>query len=493
MADVLSKQDVQDVLEVIKQLYLEDRIPWICGYSGGKDSTAIVQLVWMALRQIPKEKRVKTVHVISTDTMVESPVVAVWSSQSLKKMAEAAAAEDLPIIPHRLTPEIRNTYWVQVIGRGYPYPRQNFRWCTDRMKIAPANNFIKEILDAESEAIMVLGSRKAESATRKAVLEGYEKKRYRAHLSPNGSFPNSYVFTPIENWTNDNVWQFLVQYENPWGHSNKELMAMYSGASADGECPMVIDTSTPSCGNSRFGCWICTLVTEDKSMNAMIKNDEEKAWMLPLLDFRNYIASMEDKSVDRNRRDFRRMTGKLTWHNGRLVHGPYTKEVREDFLRRGLELDILIHEIGPEEIKDVPLITMEELRMIRKLWLDEKREFDDSLPRIYEEVTGKPFVDPAIKTNKYYGPAEWELLHEVCRELYPDEQLLPEMQARLLDVEAKSSTMIRRRNIKKSIEDEIKYCYYKDEEDAVEMARLRRRRIGQDDSVEDSDDDDSVE
>ena len=493
MADVLSKQDVQDVLEVIKQLYLEDRIPWICGYSGGKDSTAIVQLVWMALRQIPKEKRVKTVHVISTDTMVESPVVAVWSSQSLKKMAEAAAAEDLPIIPHRLTPEIRNTYWVQVIGRGYPYPRQNFRWCTDRMKIAPANNFIKEILDAESEAIMVLGSRKAESATRKAVLEGYEKKRYRAHLSPNGSFPNSYVFTPIENWTNDNVWQFLVQYENPWGHSNKELMAMYSGASADGECPMVIDTSTPSCGNSRFGCWICTLVTEDKSMNAMIKNDEEKAWMLPLLDFRNYIASMEDKSVDRNRRDFRRMTGKLTWHNGRLVHGPYTKEVREDFLRRLLELDILIHEIGPEEIKDVPLITMEELRMIRKLWLDEKREFDDSLPRIYEEVTGKPFIDPAIKTNKYYGKAEWELLHEVCVELYPDEQLLPEMQARLLDVEAKSSTMIRRRNIKKSIEDEIKYCYYKDEEDAVEMARLRRRRIGQDDSVEDSDDDDSVE
>lgn len=493
MADVLSKQDVQDVIEVIKQLYLEDRIPWICGYSGGKDSTAIVQLAWMALRQIPKEQRVKTVHVISTDTMVESPVVAVWSSQSLKKMAQAAEAEDLPIIPHRLTPEIRNTYWVQVIGRGYPYPRQNFRWCTDRMKIAPANKFIKEILDAESEAIMVLGSRKAESATRKAVLEGYEKKRYRAHLSPNGSFPNSYVFTPIENWSNDNVWQFLVQYENPWGHSNKELMAMYSGASADGECPMVIDTSTPSCGNSRFGCWICTLVTEDKSMNAMIKNDEEKAWMLPLLEFRNYIASMEDKSVDRNRRDFRRMTGKLTWHNGRLVHGPYTKEVREDFLRKLLGLDILIHEIGPEEIKDVPLITMEELRMIRKLWLDEKREFDDSLPRIYEEVTGKPFVDPAIKTNKYYGPAEWELLHEVCRELYPGEQLLPEMQARLLDVEAKSSTMIRRRNIKKSIEDEIKYCYYKDEEDAVEMARLRRRRIGQDDSVEDSDDDDSVE
>ena len=489
MADILTKQSVQEVVDIIKQLYLEDRIPWICGYSGGKDSTAIVQLVWLALRQLPREKLVKPVHVISTDTMVESPVVAVWSSQSLKKMAAAAQAEGLPIIPHRLTPEIKNTYWVQVIGRGYPYPRQNFRWCTDRMKIAPANKFIKEILDAESEAIMVLGSRKAESATRKAVLEGYEKKRYRAHLSPNGSFPNSYVFTPIENWSNDNVWQFLVQYANPWGHSNKELMAMYSGASADGECPMVIDTSTPSCGNSRFGCWICTLVTEDKSMNAMIKNDEEKAWMLPLLEFRNYIAAMDTKNKDRDRRDFRRMTGKLTYHNGRLVHGPYTKEIREDFLRRLLELDILIHEIGPEEIQDIPLVTMDELRQIRKIWLDEKREFDDALPRIYEEVTGKPFEDPAIKTNKYYGKAEWDLLQEVCTELFEGETLLPEMQARLLDVEAKSSTMIRRRNIKKTIEDEIKYCYYKDEEDALEMARLRRRRIGEEDGADEPDDD----
>ena len=193
-------------------------------------------------------------------------------------MEESAKKQGLPIVPHRLTPVTSNTFWVNLIGRGYPYPRKDFRWCTDRMKIDPSNRFIKSILDAESEAIMVLGSRKAESAVRKAVLEGYEKKRYRAHLSPNGSFPNSYVFTPIENWSNDNVWQFLVQYENPWGHSNKDLLAMYSGASADGECPLVIDTSTPSCGNSRFGCWVCTMVTEDKSMAAMIQNDEEKSW-----------------------------------------------------------------------------------------------------------------------------------------------------------------------------------------------------------------------
>ena len=62
---------------------------------------------------------------------------------------------------------------------------------------------------------------------------------------------------------------------------------MYQGASPDGECPLVVDASTPSCGDSRFGCWVCTLVDKDKSMSAMIQNDEEKEWMLPLLELRN--------------------------------------------------------------------------------------------------------------------------------------------------------------------------------------------------------------
>ncbi|MBO5569378.1 MAG: DNA phosphorothioation system sulfurtransferase DndC, partial [Clostridia bacterium] len=237
----LSKADVRDVIDVIKGLYLSDMIPWICGYSGGKDSTAVVQLVWEALSEIPANQRKKAVYVISTDTLVESPVVALWAKQSIEKMKARAQEDNLPIFPHRLTPTVNNSFWVNLIGRGYPYPRNDFRWCTDRLKIEPSNRFIKGILDSESEAILVLGTRKAESVTRKAVMEGYEKRRYRDHLSPNGSFPNSYVFTPIENWSNDNVWQFLLQYHNPWGQSNKNLMSMYSGASADGECPLVID------------------------------------------------------------------------------------------------------------------------------------------------------------------------------------------------------------------------------------------------------------
>lgn len=473
----LTKDDIRAVIETIKELYLEDMIPWICGYSGGKDSTAVVQLVWQALSELPQELLKKTVHIISTDTLVESPVIALWATESLNKMRVAVEANDkkLPIVPHRLVPATTNTFWVNLIGRGYPYPRKDFRWCTDRMKIEPSNRFIKSVLDAESEAILVLGTRKAESAARKKVMEGYEKKRYREHLSPNGSFPNSYVFTPIESWSNDNVWQYLVQIPNPWGHSNKDLLAMYSGASADGECPLVLDTSTQSCGNSRFGCWVCTMVSKDKSMEAMIQNDEEKAWMLPMLEFRNEIAG--DWQTDRNRRDFRKRDGRLQWHNDRLVHGPYTKKTREYFLRRLLEVEKLVHEIGPVEIREVPLITMDELGYIRQIWLDEFHEFDDSLPGIYEDVTGKPYVDGMISKNKYFGAEEAALLEDVCSKLYSDEELLSGLQRALLDTEAKAAAISNKRNVIQNFEKEIRKAFYRGEEEATQIARNRAHRI----------------
>ena len=280
------------------------------------------------------------------------------------------------------------------------------------------------------------------------------------------------------------VWQFLMQHTNPWGHSNKELLAMYRGASSDNECPLVVESGTPSCGGSRMGCWVCTMVTEDKSLAAMIQNDEEKAWMLPLLDFRNYIAAynqggdMSQNELDRSRRDFRRMTGNLTWHRNRLVHGPYIKEIREDFLTKLLKLQLFIQEIGPDNVKNSELITMDELRYIRKIWLNDKHEFDDALPRIYEEVMGKPFEDNSIVKNKYYGQTEWELLSEVCKDLYPEHELMLEMQSGLLDIEARNSAISSTRNVVKNLESKIRQSFFKDEKDAEELMRQRRARRG---------------
>ncbi len=469
----ITKKDIDKLKEIIQNLYLSDDIPWVIGYSGGKDSTAALQLIWFAIEEMPKEQRKKTIHVISTDTLAESPVVAKWVERSLDFMHKASEKSGLPFVPHRLTPDLYDTFWVNLLGRGYPYPRQNFRWCTDRMKIRPANTFVQNVVAAHGEVILVLGTRKAESINRARTMEYYEKRRVREYLSSNSTMQNELVFSPLENWSDDDVWVFLMQYRNPWGYSNKDLMTMYRGATADGECPLVINTDTPSCGKSRFGCWVCTLVEQDKSMAAMIMNDSEKEWMTPMLEFRNYIG---DAELDRGRRDFRRKTGRIHAYKGRLVHGPYKKNIREEWLHRLLEIQTEINQNGPEEFQDLELITIEELQIIRTLWLEEKHEFDDSLPGIYERATGKEFpYDGQLKSN-IYGKPEWDLLSEVCNDLYPDEELLLEMMSGIIDIERKSSDMKKRKGILKNIENKLKTCFYKNEEDALEYALKNHQR-----------------
>lgn len=472
----ITKQEVDNLSNVVRKLYLEDDVPWVIGYSGGKDSTATVQLVWLALAELPIEQRLKkTVHVISTDTLVESPVVAKWVEASLEKMKERADAENMPIVPHRLIPDYNDTFWVNLLGRGYPYPRTNFRWCTDRLKIKPSNTFVQNMVSSFGEVILLLGTRKAESASRAKTMEHYEKQRIRDFLSPNGTMQNELIFSPIENWTDDDVWVFLMQYKNSWGHSNKDLMTMYKGATVDAECPLVMNTDTPSCGKSRFGCWVCTMVEQDKSMAAMIMNDSEKEWMTPLLEFRNEIG---DHDADRNRRDFRRMTGTAHAFRGRLVHGPYKKEVREEWLRKLLAIQTDIQENGPAEVRDYKLITNEELNKIRQIWLDEKHEFDDSLPSIYLEATGKEFVAAGNLADISFGQAEWDLLSKTCKDLFPEEQLLFEITGHILDVERKAADQKKRRGVATTVEAQIKRGFFRDEEDAYGYAigKIQRKK-----------------
>ncbi len=239
----------------IRELYSSDAVPWVIGYSGGKDSSAIVQLVWLAISELEEAERTKPVHVISTDTLVENPVVAAWVDGSLDLMGSAATRQGLPFTPHRLSPGVEDSFWVNLIGKGYPAPRNKFRWCTERLKIKPSNNFIRQVVRKNGEAILVLGTRKAESTRRAASMAKHGRNAVRDRLTPNASLPNSLVYTPIEDWSNDDVWTFLMQIPNPWGHDNKSLLTMYQGATEGGECPLVVDASTPSCGSSRFGCW----------------------------------------------------------------------------------------------------------------------------------------------------------------------------------------------------------------------------------------------
>lgn len=468
-------EDIQQLTGEVQQLYHQDDLPWIIGYSGGKDSTAVFQLIWNAIAALPVEKRQKTIHVITTDTMVENPVVSAWVVKSLDRMKAAAVEQEMPVNPLLLKPAVKDTFWANLIGKGYPAPRQGFRWCTERLKIKPSDNYIREMIRTSGEVILVLGTRKAESASRAKLMAKHRNWRVFPHINYNPNRPNSLIYTPIEDWTTDEVWLYLMQWKNPWGNNNKDLLTMYRGATADNECPLVIDTSTPSCGSSRFGCWVCTLVDRDKSMEAMISNDEEKEWMQPLLDLRNEL----DIENDLDRRDFRRRQGHVQLYERRKeksdqteivnIPGPYKKVWREEWLRRVLKAQSEARKNAPNDMKDIELISIEELSEIRRIWIEEFHEFDDSLPRIYNEVTGKQFVDPRPNAgNSDLGTDEWELLEELC-----DDPMERELMVRLLDTERQFQTMSRRVGVL----DALEKCFEtssRSQEEAMETAKAFR-------------------
>ncbi|MBE0567700.1 MAG: DNA phosphorothioation system sulfurtransferase DndC [Krumholzibacteria bacterium] len=464
------------VHEEIQEIYLSDKTPWVIGYSGGKDSTAILQLCWNAVAELPVEKRTKPIHVISTDTLVENPVVALWVNRSLEVMADAARVQSMPIVPHRLTPKLSQSFWVNLIGRGYPAPRLKFRWCTERLKIHPSNDFIRQTVQEHGEVILVLGIRKAESSKRAATMARHGKKSVRDRLTPNASMQNSLIYTPIESWSNDDVWMYLMQVKNSWGYNNKDLLTMYQGATADGECPLVVDTNTPSCGNSRFGCWVCTLVDEDKSMTAMVQNDIEKEWMAPLLEIRNELDFRTEAARQRDQanRDMRRMTGQVKYFEdkegrGRLIKGPYTQKARAHWLRRVLEAQRLVRERGPVEVRNWDLITLGELEEIRRIWVGEKHEVEDLLPRIYEEETGAPYPGP----NAEEDPVLNDSALKVLRDITGDNELHYELVRNLLDIERQYRNRALRRGLFHDLKQAISRCFYDGEDDALERARTR--------------------
>lgn len=375
------------IIKEIQELYLSDSLPWIIGYSGGKDSTASLQLIWTAIAVLPEDRRrFKPIHVISTDTLVENPVIAAWVQLSLERMRLAALTQDLPFHPHRLTPSLENRFWVNLIGKGYPAPRPKFRWCTDRLKISASTKFIQELSEANGEAILVLGQRRGESHARDKVIDQYQlSTRDRLSRNKDPKLSRVWVYLPIETWTSDDVWEYVIQTPNPWGVSNQELFDIYRGATPDAECPIVVDKSTPSCGDSRFGCYVCTMVSQDKSMAAMIQNDEAKAWMQPIMSFRDRYLSVKD----RDKRDFRRMNGNITLDFGELIHGPYKQQYREILLKELLVTQKQVQMAGKDEGFDrIELLPLEEIEEIRRIWVEDKGEIEDAVPRIYAEVFG---------------------------------------------------------------------------------------------------------
>lgn len=301
MSPTVNKEIVERIdaaIIKIKHQYLskKESYPWLIGYSGGKDSSCTAQLTFKALCELKNEGFAlkRKVIIFSSDTMIENPLVKEIIEQNIGLINKKAKELNLPVEAIILKPAIDRTFWVNVIGRGYPTPNTMFRWCTDRLKIEPANAFVKKCIDKNGEVIMVLGVRDGESGTRDRVLKAHTIEG--ELLMKHTTMVNAYIFAPIRHLDTKDVFTYLAAYDSPWGSDNKRLFAFYE-ESGGGECPVFLSendkTSTNSCGNTRMGCWVCTVVSKDKSLTGFI-NTGYYEFLKPLLSFRNWLVSIRD-------------------------------------------------------------------------------------------------------------------------------------------------------------------------------------------------------
>lgn len=346
------------VHQVIDQQYSGgDDTPWVIAYSGGKDSTLLLQTVWERIAKLPSERRNRKIFVMANDTLVESPMVQGHLRESARKIADAAASQDVPIEMKISEPYADQTFWVNVIGRGYIPPTRNFRWCTDRMKIQPTNLLLKSIVEKHGGATLLIGTRMAESSTRRKNMEKHGASV--SKTNPHSSIANCQVMTPLAELEDNEVWTVLAQRKPPWDESHRKLIAMYKNAGG-GDCPLVLTKAdAPSCGSTspRFGCWTCTVVVKDRSMLGTIAaGDPAGENLLRFAEFREYL--IEVREIDENRWPFRR-NGVTRMKNGRRVMGPLKIRVRQEVLERLKQL---------ERETEQTLITQNEEILIRDIW-----------------------------------------------------------------------------------------------------------------------------
>lgn len=377
-----NENTLEELIEEIQYVYRSDDRPWVIGYSGGKDSTTVVELVYKMLQSLPDWQRHKNVYIVSSDTRIENPLIKIYLSKMNELIGEAAERDGLPIKAAMVMPPANNSFWANVIGRGFPTPRVNgtFRWCTDRLKINPSADYIRKIIKMEGqEVVVLLGVRKAESEARRRRIEGRELAN--RLMNRHETIQDAYVYNPIVELTTDDVWDVLLNLDGgktPWGSNNNELVALYSDADS-GECPfagMHAGGQTQSCGNSRFGCWVCTVVKEDKSLNGFIKSGHRE--LIPLANFRTWLMSIRD--IDEYREKKRRNGTVYRTKAGEMGYGPFTWEARQLILTKLIET---------QQKMGYTLISVEELKAIDEIWDSELDLSRRTLVELYERLTGE--------------------------------------------------------------------------------------------------------
>ena len=300
---------------------------WIVTFSGGKDSTTVLVLALeYALRHPDTVKRMDVVY---SDTLIEIPSIHQFAKSILRFLKKFKREKGLNVITHVTSPAMDERFWVKTLGYGYPPPHQMFRWCTRRLKIEPVEERLKKYFKKDQTAILT-GVRYGESRSR--------DERLNSSCSRGGECGQGVWFqhseklnvgylAPIINWKSCEVWDFLAGFAPRWGYPVLDIQEVYNGQ------------------ETRFGCWMCTVVKQDKAMEKTIAQDKW-AHLKPMADFRNEVwDSTRDPKTRIKKKDG--TVGKLRLN------------IRKNLMTKLLEVQ---SEVGME------LISTREIAHIKRIW-----------------------------------------------------------------------------------------------------------------------------
>jgi DNA sulfur modification protein DndC len=311
---------------------------WIVAFSGGKDSSAALKIFLAAYKRAGVA--LPSVTIIYCDTGVENPILDGYVGELLHQLDNDFNELGLIFKTQVLKSPLHDRFFVKIIGRGYPPPTNNFRWCTTGLRIKPVSAFIER--HDPNNTVVVLGLRAAESEQRDRSLARSANLYWQKQREGKGNYD---LFLPIVELNVAEVWDAIFGLSAPKSLKPQTLERLYRGAS--GECPIIKSPQAPPCSSGRFGCWTCTVVRKDKSARELIRAGHIE--LLPFLAFRDWLAEFRNEP---SKRWERRRSGK----DGL---GPFTLEARREILKRVDDLEDKTRTI---------IISAEERGLIASLW-----------------------------------------------------------------------------------------------------------------------------
>lgn len=367
---------------------------WAIAYSGGKDSSATVTLIAHLIEtgRIPQPK---SLTVLYADTRMELPPL---------RAAAVAIMEELQqrdIRTQIVLPALDDRFFVYMLGRGVPPPKNRFRWCTAQIKIEPMLAALRALREQTSEKLLMLtGVRLGESAIRDARIamscsrDGAEcGQGWFQEATPEAIAD---TLAPLVHFRVCHVWAWLTAHAPDLGFRTIDIAKVYGADDASNDV------------QARTGCVGCPLASRDNALESVIRR-EEWNYLSPLLRLRPLYAELSFNHANRLRKTDAelRQDGSLVKNPQRV--GPLTMDAR----KRGLEAVLRIQAEVNNHARalhrpTIDLINLTEESRIRELmrantwprgWDGTEAEGDALIDKINADGSLQPLIAGLVTEN----------------------------------------------------------------------------------------------